>query len=414
MDLEGGQVVLYKRTGSCVWQSRMKIGKGAGSWQRFSTGCKGQAEAGDVAVKRYREKIMLIKHGLSPDSRTFTHCAKIAEREMKQSLEAGTGKVIYRDYIRSLHKYMIPFFGNTHMDNIDYAKMSAFDDFRVGLLDRVPSKSVVRNHTATLNRVFEVAVLRGWMKRKNIPVIKHIYKSPERRPYFQQDELSILMDFLWHWRWTGTRSKTQEIRAILYDYFVVVYYSGIRPGTEADNIRFGDVTEYKSNNGEKFLELRIKGKTGERFISCDYMIKRAIERCRNRINGDYEDLVDDSLYIFGLVCDGGKVPKRLSSTFKKALIECNLLEDKQEKKRTLYSLRHSFATGVLIKHGTNVHLLARHMGTSINMIEAHYSHIISRNKARKLILTEPIPEHDLYDMKSVDAVKYMKSKKKSQ
>ena len=29
------KVTLYKRTGSGVYQARMKIGKGAGSWQRF-------------------------------------------------------------------------------------------------------------------------------------------------------------------------------------------------------------------------------------------------------------------------------------------------------------------------------------------------------------------------------------------
>jgi len=33
------------------------------------------------------------------------------------------------------------------------------------------------------------------------------------------------------------------------------------------------------------------------------------------------------------------------------------------------------------------------------MIEKHYSHIISRNKASKLILTTPIPDNDILDAK---------------
>lgn len=387
------KVTLYKRTGSDVYQARMKIGKGAGSWQRFSTGCKDESEAWDIAVGRYNEKILLISHGVAPDTRTFKHCAKMAEKEMKEALEAGTGRVIYEDYIRSLHKYLIPYLGNTKMGNISYPMMKGFDDHRLQVLGRTPSKSVVRNHTSTLNRVFEIAVMRGWIKREDIPVVKHDYKKPERRPYFRTEELIILKDFLHEWRWTGIRGKTQEIRAILYDYFIMVLYSGIRPGTEANGIRFGDI-EPIDTDGAKFLEIRVDGKTGERFISCDYMIKGAVDRCKDRIG----EFCDDRSYIFGLACDGGRVPERLSRPFKAALIECDLLYDKQGKERTLYSLRHSFATGVLLKHGTNVHLLARHMGTSINMIEQHYSHIISRNKASKMILTNPIPDHDIRDM----------------
>jgi site-specific recombinase XerD len=221
---------------------------------------------------------------------------------------------------------------------------------------------------------------------------------------------------LWNWRWTGKKRITQELRAILYDYFVVVYYSGIRPGTEADNIRFCDVAEF-TDSGNKFLELRVKGKVGERFISSDYMIKGAVERCRVRIAEDRGDIrmVDDDDLIFGLTCNKGKVPQRLSDVLKKALIECGLLYDKQGKERTLYSLRHSFATNVLLKHGTNVHLLARHMGTSITMIEKHYSHIISRNKVSKLILTSPIPETDILDAKAsnetVSTIKRITKKK---
>jgi len=49
------------------------------------------------------------------------------------------------------------------------------------------------------------------------------------------------------------------------------------------------------------------------------------------------------------------------------------------------------------------------MGTSINMIEAHYSHIISRDKASKLILTTPIPENDILDAKGrVEKVEKLK------
>jgi integrase len=41
--------------------------------------------------------------------------------------------------------------------------------------------------------------------------------------------------------------------------------------------------------------------------------------------------------------------------------------------RTLYSLRHTYATFALINDGMDIHALAIQMGTSIGMIERHYS-----------------------------------------
>ena len=45
---------------------------------------------------------------------------------------------------------------------------------------------------------------------------------------------------------------------------------------------------------------------------------------------------------------------------------------------TLYSLRHSFITWELIAQKVTIDVLARQCGTSIEMIERHYSHVILR------------------------------------
>ena len=52
--------------------------------------------------------------------------------------------------------------------------------------------------------------------------------------------------------------------------------------------------------------------------------------------------------------------------------------------RTLYSLRHTYATFSLLNDGMDVHTLAVQMGTSILMIERHYSHLTSRLKKEML------------------------------
>ena len=53
--------------------------------------------------------------------------------------------------------------------------------------------------------------------------------------------------------------------------------------------------------------------------------------------------------------------------------------------RTLYSFRHTYATFALLNDGMDIHTLAIQMGTSIAMIERHYSHLTPR--LRKEMLT---------------------------
>jgi len=56
--------------------------------------------------------------------------------------------------------------------------------------------------------------------------------------------------------------------------------------------------------------------------------------------------------------------------------QADLLIDKYTgKKRTLYSLRHFYATHELTKGNVTAYQLAEHMGTSVAMLQAHYGHL---------------------------------------
>ena len=48
-----------------------------------------------------------------------------------------------------------------------------------------------------------------------------------------------------------------------------------------------------------------------------------------------------------------------------------LTHDSEGNKRTIYSLRHTYAT-LRLQHGTNVYWLKKNMGTTVDMIERHY------------------------------------------
>lgn len=71
--------------------------------------------------------------------------------------------------------------------------------------------------------------------------------------------------------------------------------------------------------------------------------------------------------------------------FKRLLDNLGLLVDPRTgKERTLYSLRHMYATHVLTKHRMSIEELAEHMGTSVSMIQNHYNHIILRKAASRI------------------------------
>ena len=63
-----------------------------------------------------------------------------------------------------------------------------------------------------------------------------------------------------------------------------------------------------------------------------------------------------------------------------------LLYNKEGKRRTIYSLRHTYAT-FRIDDEVNPHLLARQMGTSIAMLESHYLHNRIKDSARQITKT---------------------------
>jgi len=61
-----------------------------------------------------------------------------------------------------------------------------------------------------------------------------------------------------------------------------------------------------------------------------------------------------------------------------------LLKDIYGRKRTLYSLRHTYATLALLNGEVDIHTLARQMGNSAAMIERHYSKLTATMAAERL------------------------------
>jgi hypothetical protein len=79
----------------------------------------------------------------------------------------------------------------------------------------------------------------------------------------------------------------------------------------------------------------------------------------------------------------GSVPDNWNKPFRQWLEDSELLNcPVTGKERSLYSLRHYYATQRLLE-GIPIHDLAEQMGTSVPMITKHYSHLTPLMKAKQ-------------------------------
>ena len=94
--------------------------------------------------------------------------------------------------------------------------------------------------------------------------------------------------------------------------------------------------------------------------------------------GEVTDIVEKEMYTFvdSLNDDSLTMRPEFTAGLVRATIEHNLLYDpKTEQNRVFYSFRHTYATLALTHDKVPIHTLAKQMGTSVLMIERHYSHL---------------------------------------
>ena len=368
-----GNVILYRRDKSKYFQARIKLQNN--KWKRISTGETTKKEASSIACDFYDEIKFKKKNKISLDTRRFKDIAKLAISEMQVELDTGYGKKSFVDYISALQNYFIPYFGNSNIDTIDYKKLQKFDEWRVNKVGRTLNHSTINNHNSGLKRVFKVAVERGWIHSLQVPDLKNKGIKGKRRPYFTQQEYQQLFRHMRTWCYKSNKQSSLEMRELLRDYVLILVNTGMRPGTETYNLKWKQVEEFEKNN-VKFMRFWVSGKTGERELIARHNVRRYLDRIKSRF-----EKIKPTDYVFRL--KSGKRTYSMNATFEELLKDANLLKDKHDTNRTLYSLRHTYATFQIL-NGVDYHALSVNMGTSISMLEKHYSHLTPTLAANQL------------------------------
>ena len=313
-------------------------------------------------------------------SRQFRDIARFTAKRLQAEIDAGTGKSVYRDYVQAINNYLVPCFTSTAIHNIDEKQLLRLDKFRKERLKRDPNKSTVSTHNAALALVFQDAVERNYMLASQVPALGNSGKKGQARPYFSKDEIPTLLAALEEFSSTGLKPETVMNRELLRDYVLILLNTGMRAGTEPLTMKWLNIRQISlpgtTNIG---LEFSVDGKTGKRTLiaqDADGAVSAGLKRLQNRFpvlaKLSRDELFKQDAYVFRLRSGKRVTNDRLAKHFKQCLQKHSLLKSSQGEERTLYSLRHSYATFQIV-NGIDMATLAVQMGTSIAMLEKHYS-----------------------------------------
>ena len=379
---------IYLQRNSKVWLARFKID---GKWLSRTTKQRDKAKAITGAIRVKAECDIKHAHGITIQTKAFKDVAELAIQRMDDALPGTKGKGSFADYKLFLRRYHIPFFDRTHITSIDRAKLIEFDRWREESGGRIPTQSTLKSHNAALQRVFDEAVIRKWMTVVQVPGLSTSSGVPGvRRDYFTSEEVTKITKGFDSWIAESRTPHSRNIRELLYYYFQFAVYTGLRPGTEMDNLLWSDIQiKDKADTQHVVINVR-KGKTtlhtGSRLVVGYHdLYDMVLDMHMLSLDGAVDEVPDDfDPLVFRL--PNGETTEQLGRNFT-VLLKRLKLEKGPGGKRTLYSLRHTYITMKLLE-GVPAAVIAKQCGTSSAMIEQHYSHITSLMYTKELVGNE--------------------------
>ena len=393
IELEGIPVTLYKRgdtANTANWQMRIKV-PGSSKYVRSSTKCDDLAKAKEVAMERYIEIKVQLKNDIPIFSKTFGDLAK----EFLRNANVRLGrKEITKETVtvqtQRINRFFIPYFGKKAIDSINQATVDAFWGWRIdywknngkenkGRLptkDHTPASTTLQAEGTLLNSIFNSAIRQGLMQQH----LKPDHKPPvkivtNRRSELTRNEYIKLSRYMRPWVMSDLRPYVLYSRARLRYLIKIAVNSGMRP-PEFYNLTWNDYSKHSDDEME-WTELRVHGKGKKHTIMCSI-----------RVFNDLESWKDDSFYTkpddYVFAGWDGKRAGNLNKPFKNLLVEAGIPLKLQGDPRTLYSLRHTYAT-FRLRSGVDVYDLSENMDTSIDMIKKHYGHVKGADRAKAVI-----------------------------
>ena len=372
-----GRIVLYQPPNrkNPRWECRISV-QGSAGYKRFSTLETDQRKAEQMGVEKYEELYFKVKRGGSLTGKPFT----TLYLEWTESFGVSPSKY-NQVLIGHLKRKAFDFFGRKPIDEITEADLNQFMGSLVGEGDKPYATSTIRQIRTALNLLFKFAKERRLVE--TVPSITAPSLLRNRRPDFPIQDWRALTDYMRSWVTATTNGlrgkngldhKRHRERFYLQHYILILASIRIRIG-EMRNCRWLDLDKVEAAAEDERLLSYVDDKNGERGVVANPDVEdfvKPIWDFRAAELGQEPDITEPIFFH----PDGKKIGN-YKKGFQKLLEESGLRQDKDGNNRTLYLLRHTYAT--IRINEVPIYQLAVNMGTSVEMIEDYYSHARTKN-----------------------------------
>ncbi|WP_295552177.1 integrase, partial [Limnohabitans sp. Rim8] len=278
--LRDGEVVLYRRSRSLLYQCRYRLADG--TWHRVSTRKASVEHAIAVACDLYDEARYRQRLGLAHRTHTVAQIAAVCCAELRTKIDGSTGKTASHDYLSCIERYFVPYFGERRLEQLTHTDVREFELWRDRQMRRKPATSTLNNFTSAWNKLIETAVAHGYIsERVPVPKLTARGEKGRTRPAFTEQEVQQLLTFMDVWQTQGRMDVEKEIRPLLRDYIELLLLTGMRHGTEAMNICWQHI-EWHTHKDVRYIRIWVDGKTGGRWLIAKHRAVDVLLRLQQR------------------------------------------------------------------------------------------------------------------------------------
>ena len=389
-DIRGdGRVTIYqrpRRDGSIspIWHMRISLPNSTG-YHKQSTKTASEPDATRIALNKFDELYIRVAAGSPLKASTFKDVAAGWERDYRASQPATRKEKHIRTAIGVLKKYPYEFFvnvkGNVAIEHLDDRMCQEYFSWRrensfLNGRKFVPAEDTLRKEQNLIVSLLTYAHNKHLIReipKLNAPIVKD-----NRRPPFSADEWKKLYTAARKWVNEAPSEPVKRDRFYLQHLILILTNSGMRIG-EARELRWGNLETIKTAEGKR-LKAVVSGKTGERDVVMMPDTQRYFERIYDHRKAELYADPQPSDFVF---ChkDGREIGS-FKKSFASLLEHASLTYNARGQKRTIYSLRHTYATFRLGPLGkVSVYDLAKNMGTSVAMLQRFYGQEMTEDRA---------------------------------
>ena len=397
-DVNGdGRIVIFQRTRrngtvNPVWYMRIRVPNSTGYF-RGSSGINKKSEARRLAKNKYEELYMKVMSGSSIVTKRVSTVHKewsVAYPKMKTRSKPENIKIA----VDRLGNYPLTYFKavkkDPKIDEVSDADIAGYWNWRKSNSlnakgeSFIPSNGTLQREAVVIKSLFDFAVEKDYLQ--DIPKIKSPIARDNRRPSFTLKEWRVITRKMRDWVREGAaiRGSIYRDRFTLQHFVLVSANVGTRVG-ELRLLTWEDLRSQETDDSGKRLVAFVQGKTGEREAIFNWGADQYIKRMYDFRTQELGKTPKQGEYVF---CHpNGKPISSMKKSFNSLMTYTGMSEDSKGRKRSLYSLRHFYATQRLSEE-VSPFLLAKQMGTSVEMLQKYYGQVVTSLVAKEITKTK--------------------------